>query len=118
VRVRAVNACGASAASGSVVVAVGALDALPAAPTGLLPLVFTFQARVDFTWTGPAGPVTGYVLEAGRAPGDASVGSFVLGPATSLSVTGVPPGFYVVRLRALNSAGTGPPGPEVGVRLP
>jgi hypothetical protein len=118
VRARAVNACGASAPSGSVVVVVGAAAALPAAPTGLIATAFRFQPRVDFTWTAPAGPVTGYVLEVGRAPGDATIGTFVLGPTTSLSVNGVPPGFYVVRLRAVNAAGTGPPTPDAGVRMP
>ena len=118
VRARAVNACGSSAPSGEVTVVVGAGEALPGAPTGFAATPFRFQPRVDFAWAAPPGPVTGYVLEVGRAPGEATFGTFVLGPATSLSVDGVPPGFYVVRLRAVNAAGTGPPTPDIGVRMP
>ncbi len=118
VRLRAVNACGSSAPSGEVTIVVGAGEALPGAPTGFVATPFRFQPRVDFSWTAPPGAVTGYVLEVGRAPGEATFGTFVLGPATSLSVDGVPPGFYAVRLRAVNGAGTGPPTADLGVRMP
>lgn len=116
VRARAVNACGTSAPSGEVSVTVGAIDPLPAAPTGLTAAVS--GSSVHFTWSAPAGPVTGYVLEAGPELGVATIGSFALGPTPVFAVAGVPPGVYAVRVRAINGAGSSPPSSDVVVRVP
>jgi glucose/arabinose dehydrogenase len=75
------------------------------------------QAAVDgsvvtLRWEPPAaGPAaTGYLLEAGSAPGLADVGTLVL-PATQLQliVQGVPAGRYYVTLRSLGPGGPGEP---------
>ena len=107
VRVRGENACGSSAASGEVRLTVGAGDPLPAAPTALTATVS--GSTVALTWTPPPGPVTGYVVEAGLAAGQATLGSFAVGLAPGLVVNGVPPGVYAIRVRALSAAGSGPP---------
>ncbi len=116
VRGRAVNACGTSAPSGEVSLTVGASDPLPAAPTGLSATVT--GSTVQFAWTAPAGPVSGYMLEAGLDVGLATLGSFAVGATPAMTVAGVPPGVYVVRVRALNAAGSGPPSPDLVLRVP
>ena len=57
---------------------------------------------------------TGYLLEAGSSPGAADLG---VAPVSGLEfqVTGVPPGRYYLRARAVNAAGTSAPGEEVVV---
>lgn len=115
-RVRAANACGTSGPSGEVVITVGSADPLPAAPTQLMATVN--GATVSFTWTAPAGPIRGYVFEGGSDLGFADLATVVLGPGTSVSVPNVPPGVYVVRVRGLNAAGSGPPSGDVVVRVP
>ena len=116
VRARAVNACGTSAPSGEVALTVGASDPLPAAPSGLTAAVS--GSTVQFAWTAPPGPVSGYVLEAGLDVGLATLGSFPVGATPAMTVAGVPPGVYLVRVRALNGAGSGPPSLDVVVRVP
>ncbi len=92
VRVAASNACGTSAPSGEVFFTVGAPDALPAAPTNLTSTVNGSTLRLS--WTAPAGPVTGYVLEAGTAPGLANLGAATVGASPSFVIPTVPPGVY------------------------
>jgi hypothetical protein len=79
-------------------------------------LAFTVAGPdVRFTWT--ASPTaSGYTLEAGAAPGDASLATFPLGNVTAFAATG-PPGVYYVRTRARNACGTGAPSNEVVVTL-
>jgi hypothetical protein len=70
---------------------------------------------VRFTWT--ASPTAaGYTLEAGSAPGDASLATFPLGDVTSFAASG-PPGVYYVRTRPRNACGIGLPSNEVVVTL-
>ncbi len=71
-------------------------------------------------WTFPAHSpaATGYVLEIGTAPGLSNLGTVRLGAAPSLTVQGVPPGTYVVRLRAANTVGAGPASNDVTVIVP
>ncbi|MCC6992240.1 MAG: PQQ-binding-like beta-propeller repeat protein [Acidobacteria bacterium] len=115
-RVQASNACGVSAPSGEVFFTIGAADALPAAPTNLTSNVA--GSTLTLSWTAPAGPVIGYVLEAGTAPGLANIGAATIGAGTSFVIPGVPPGLYYVRARAVTSAGSGAPSADVVVVVP
>lgn len=115
VHVRAVNGCGVSGPSGETFVTVGATIALPNAP-------FVLSAGVNggtfaLTWY-PQSDADGYILEAGTAPGLANLATLRLGANASLSIPGVPPGQYYVRLRAWNRAGSSAPSPDVIVVVP
>ena len=73
-------------------------------------------ATVVLNWTPPAagGTLSSYVVEAGIAPGDASVTVFDTGStATSLTANGVPSGTYFVRVKARNAAGASAASNEV-----
>lgn len=76
-------------------------------PLPPLPTAQISGRRVDFTWTQPPGsPLpTAYVLEIGTARGLSDLGIVELGPGLTLTVSGVPPGSYCVRVRARNTAG-------------
>ncbi len=115
-RVTASNACGTSGPSGEVFFTIGAPDPLPAAPTNVTSSVS--GSTLTLSWTAPPGPVTGYVLEAGTAPGLANTGAATIGASTSFVIPGVPPGTYYVRVRAITSAGSGAPSTDVTVTLP
>ena len=113
VRVQAANACGTSGPSGEVFFTIGAPDPLPAAPTNLAASVT--GSTVSLTWSAPAGPVTGYVLEGGTALGLANIGAIQVGAVTSFAIPGAPPGVYAVRVRGVTSAGSGAPSADVVV---
>jgi hypothetical protein len=115
IRVQAQNRCMLSEASSEIVVTVGTPVVVPGAP---LNFAFTVTGRdVAFAWSAPAtgSAPTGYVLEAGSAPGLADLAVLTLGPAASYAAAGVPPGTYYVRVRAMNAAGSGPPSAEAAV---
>lgn len=119
-RLRATGPGGTSVPSNEVFVAVGGGGGsgaiAPGPPDG-------FRASVNgsvvtFTWYPPedGSPPTGYVFDAGSAPGLANLAANIALPnVTSLAIPGVPAGTYYVRVRATNSAGTGPPGSEARV---
>jgi len=112
VRVRAANAVGTSAPSNEIVLqGRGA----PNRPTSLSQS--GSGSTVNLRWTAPSGGTapTGYVLEAGSAPGLADLAVVNLGAATTFSAT-VPPGTYYVRVRAVNARGSSPASNEIIVR--
>ena len=75
---------------------------------------------VTLTWTIDASRsiATGQVVEAGFSPGETVVRLPVDAGATSLTVPGVPPGRYYVRVRSVNGTGVGAPSNEVMVDVP
>ena len=75
-------------------------------------------STVSFFWQAASGSVGGYVLEAGSVSGSANLAAVPVGNVLALSVPGVPPGTYYVRVRAANAAGQGPPSNEVVVVVP
>jgi hypothetical protein len=108
-RVQASNAFGTSAPSAEVRV-----DVQPAPPGPPVATTGTVLSRaVQVVWEAPAGgwPATGYLLEAGTAPGRADLGTVPLA-ATSFQAS-APPGRYYVRVRAVNAHGIGPAGDEL-----
>lgn len=69
---------------------------------------------ITFAWQPPGGStVTGYVLEAGSAPGQADLVTLPVGAVTSVVTRPVPNGSYHVRVRAQNATGTGAASAEV-----
>jgi hypothetical protein len=112
VRVRAASATAVSGPSNEIVVhgrgAPGPPTSLSASGAG---------SDVNLLWFAPpTGPrPTGYLLEAGSAPGLTDVASLQIGPVTSFSTT-APPGVYYVRVRSVNARGAGQPSNEIIVR--
>lgn len=112
VRVRATNAYGDSDPTEDLVlVAPGA----PRAPTYFM--ASGQGSTVDLRWTAPSGSAapTGYIIEAGSAPGLADLAVLPVGNVTKFSTT-APPGTYYVRIRGVNARGAGEPSNEVVVR--
>jgi hypothetical protein len=112
VRVRAANLAGLSGPSNEIVVhGRGA----PEPPTNLTEA--GASGTVHIRWVAPSrGPTpTGYVIEAGSAPGLADLASIQVGAITSFSAS-APPGTYYVRVRALNARGRSHSSNEIVVR--
>jgi hypothetical protein len=116
VRVRASNACGQSADSVELRLTIGAGD-LPWAPSDFR-IVSGTGGLTQLAWTPPPGAVIGYALEAGSDIGLADLGVVPLGPAPGFTVPPVSSGVYVLRVRAVNGAGTGPPSADLVLRVP
>ncbi len=77
-------------------------------------------STVTLSWATASGGAiaTGQVVEAGFSPGETVVRLPVDPGATSLTVPGVPPGRYYVRVRSMNGTGLGTPSNEVLVEVP
>ena len=92
---------------------------ITAAPTSLQ---FYLQGNtVVLSWTPPPAPntPTSYVIEAGTTSGATNIAVFDTGSTgTILTVSGVPPGTYFVRVRARDASGGGPASNEVTVIIP
>ncbi len=110
VRVRSVHASGTSAPTPDIAVTVGGAGCTsPPQP----PLDFDYQfdsGVLRLSWIAGAGPApTGYILQAGTAPGLANITTQQLGPVPEIVVPGVPPGVYWVRVLAVNGCGISAP---------
>jgi hypothetical protein len=117
-RVRAGNAAGLGPPSNEViVVAQPAACVPPAAPTGLA--ASTAPGGVGLTWNAPltGGAPTGYRIDAGSTTGASNIGSFPVGPVTSLA-SPAPSGLYFVRVVATNACGVSPPSNQVSFTIP
>lgn len=86
------------------------------------PLGFTASVQdaiAVLSWQAPSGDdadsPTGYVIEAGSAPGLANLARVPVGLASTFQ-SAVPPGTYYVRVRAINELGTGDASNEVVLR--
>lgn len=86
--------------------------AVPSAPPNLQATVV--GNHLTLTWATPASgtPIASYTLQAGTGPGLSNLFSGALGPLTAVSGP-VPNGTYYLRVVAQNSAGFGPPTPDV-----
>ena len=85
----------------------GPRPTVPGPPSGLL--AARSAGGVTFTWLAPTngGAATSYVLQAGLSPGATAV--TLASTTTTLTVPGVPPGTFFVRVRGVNALGTGSP---------
>lgn len=118
-RLSASNDCGTSIETRDVVVRVGGVTGPPSAPTTLTASA-PAPGTVVISWSAPTsgGAVTGYVLEAGSAPGLSDIALIPLGPTTGLSAAGVPAGTYHLRVRAVGAAGVSAPTGDVVLTVP
>jgi hypothetical protein len=116
IRVRGVSAAGAGAASSEVIVTVPATATPPGAPGTLSATVA--GGAVSLAWGAAPGNATTYIVEAGTASGLSNIGAWATGYLDTRLVTAAPPGTYVVRIRAANAFGIGPPSNEVTVVVP
>ncbi len=92
------------------------LAAGPGPPTNLTASVA--GSTVGLSWNAPAGPVRGYRLEAGNAPGLSNLANSILsGTATIFSAPNVPAGTYYIRVRAIGADGESVPSSEVMVAV-
>jgi hypothetical protein len=105
---------GASLTQGSVFPAT-LMGGAPGPPSIPVPIV-TGGTAIAMHWrpSPVGGEPTGYVVEAGTAPGAANLGTLPTSDP-SFSFFGVPPGRYFLRVRALNAFGSSPASPEIAV---
>jgi len=73
---------------------------------------------VTLSWTPPTEMTTGFVVEAGSAPGLTDLASMDVPSANSISVPNVPSGSYYVRVRSRNDLGAGAASNERLVEVP
>jgi hypothetical protein len=114
VRVQAANPCGLGVPSAETVAIVGGAI-VPPGPTFALDAAVS-GSTVTLTWSPPSvgtAPLQ-YRVEAGSAPGLANLATIVV-PTPTFVATGVPPGTYYVRARAIGVGGLGPAGNEIVV---
>ncbi|MGE3276095.1 MAG: S8 family serine peptidase [Vicinamibacterales bacterium] len=123
VRVAARNSSGTGSPSDEVLFTVGDRGPeppphAPGAPAGLTAEVN--GSTVTLSWAAPSSdvPVTGYLLEAGSGPGLADIARMSVGPTTSIEITRVPAGSYVVRVRAMNGGALGAASNEIVLVVP
>ena len=113
VRLRGVNESGVGPPSDDVELVVGANGtSLPTPPRGFSSTLS--GDTLHASWQRAAVPgeaVDGFVLEAGSATGRTDL-TLPLGLNSSTTIGSVPPGVFFLRLRAVNSAGLGPPSLE------
>ena len=118
VRVQAFDATGLGPVSNEVQLIVTSLSPVPAAPVGLQA---SLSGRtVNLSW-GPGaggGAPQAVVLEAGTSPGGANLGATPLPLSTQVSIPGVAPGTYFVRVYAANASGRSNPSNEVRIDMP
>ena len=89
----------------------------PAPPSAPQNLVASANGTtVTLTWSPPQlGPVTNYIVEAGFASGQTALSISTNSTVPGAVFQDVPPGFYFVRVRAVNAIGIGAASNEVGL---
>ncbi len=119
IRVRTTNVAGTGPASAETSFRVlGGSSVPPSAPTNLTAAVS--GNTVTLAWPPPSsGPSpTGYVIQAGSAPGQSNLATLAVGATTSFSTSGVPSGPYFVRVTCNNAAGSSTASNEVVIIVP
>jgi hypothetical protein len=114
-RVRSLSAAGISGPSNEVIVSVPEASGCTTAPNAPTNFAATASGnQVVLTWSAAVGgcAATGYVVQAGSAPGLTNIASVNVGGITSLSAFALS-GTYYIRVLALNSFGISSPTAEV-----
>jgi len=89
----------------------------PPDPPAAVTAAVAAGGAVQVSWSPPAnGTVTGYVVEVGLAPGQPTHRFAVAG--TTLGGSGIPRGFYYVRVVAMNGTAASAPSAEIAVVVP
>ena len=96
---------------------VAGIASVPAPPQFHIPTVTT-DHTVTLSWTPPTEMTTGFVVEAGSAPGLADLASIEVPSGNGISVPNVPSGSYYVRVRSRNGMGVGLPSNERRIDVP
>lgn len=103
-RVRAVNACGTSAASNEVAFTITAPPCpAPSAPSGLTASVS--GTTVTVSWTAASGAPTSYRVEIGTVSGSSNVSSTDTGSTATSASTSLSAATYFIRVKAVNACG-------------
>jgi predicted phage tail protein len=84
----------------------------PDAPTSVLAFLSGGQMAITWLPATTGGAPASYVVEVGSASGQSNLAS-VGAAGRSFSYNPVPPGFYFLRVRAVNAGGTSQPSTEV-----
>lgn len=113
VRVRAGNGSGLGPPSNEATVIVSGPQ--PPGPPSDLSGVVVGRDVVTLRWRAPGhgGAVSGYTILAGSQPGRADIAVIPVGAAPEITVGGVPPGIYYVRMIARNNLGVSTSSNEV-----
>ena len=96
----------------------GAAIASPPTPPQFQVPTVASNHTVTLSWAPPNEMTTGFVVEAGSAPGLADLASIEALSGNSISVPNVPTGSYYVRVRARNDLGVGAASNEHRVDVP
>jgi hypothetical protein len=112
VRVRAISELGDSDATEELVLSP---PGTPNAPTDLAADGSSSTVELHWSRSAGGGVATGYVIEAGSAPGLSNLAVVPVGNVTRF-VTSAPPGIYYVRVRAVNEHGPSEASNEIVVR--
>jgi hypothetical protein len=91
------------------------VPALPAAPRDLAATVVRFAIALRWLPGTGGGTATGWLVEAGSAPGLSDLARVPIGVFPRTLAATVPEGRYYVRVRALNASGASPPSNEIEV---
>lgn len=113
VRVRGVNATGLGEASPELTLRVGGGSVVaPNAPTNVM--TYVADGRLTATWYPPQSGATpsSYLLEVGTAAGLSNIAVVPVAGRVFL-FSGVPPGYYFMRVRAVAGGAVGPPSSDV-----
>ena len=120
IRVKALRAGGAGAASNEVTVRVGAAPlpctVAPGAPV-LSGGASGTVAVVSWVASLAGGPPTSYVMQAGSGPGQSNLASLTLDSAVTSFSSPAPDGTYFIRVIAVNACGSSPASNELTITI-
>lgn len=108
----AVNVAGGATTAG-INFGLAPLQAAPGSPVGFTAVASGSTAFLSWSPPTSGGTAVSYILEAGLSPGT-TIGTLPVA-GTSLSIPGVGPGTYYLRVRGVNAFGTGPVSGEVAL---
>ncbi|MCC7178038.1 MAG: fibronectin type III domain-containing protein [Acidobacteria bacterium] len=95
---------------------IAGMTGAPGPPSTPLATIAGDVLRLDWSASPLGGPPTDFLVEAAATPGGAAFASLPNGSiAPTITIAGVPPGQYYLRVRARNAHGVSVASPEIGV---